>query len=184
MSNVAIPGLRIRGEKVGFRPLEEGDAERCYIWFNDGEILRFINDQFPKTHTFELEWLKKYGVSRDDVTMSLLELVSGKHIGNGGLHQIDWQNRCATMGLVIGDKEAQNKGYGTEAEKLLMEFGFMVLNLERIQASVIGNNPRSRKVAERVGFKLEGARRRRYYREGEWYDENLFGILKTEWLAM
>lgn len=179
-----IPGLRIRGKRIGFRPLEEGDAKRCYCWFNDGEILRFVIDQFPKTMTYETEWLKQDRSSHDDVTMALVVLDDGQHIGNGGLHRIDWHNRCATMGLVIGDKDAQNKGYGTEAETLLMEFGFQVLGLDRIQASVITNNPRSRKVAERVGFRYEGARRRRYFRDGEWFDEEVFGILREEWLSL
>ncbi len=179
----AIPGLYLRGSLVGLRPVEEGDLDRCYVWLNDWDVIRFTSSWMPKTIGAERAWLTKDRSHNDDFSFAVVRLSDGLHVGNGGIHQVDWQGRCATMGLIIGDRTAQDRGLGRETEALLLRFAFMRLNLHRVQASVYSNNPRSRHVAELVGLRHEGTRRQRIFRDGKYYDEDVFGILRSEWDA-
>ena len=177
-----IPGLYLRGTRVGFRPLELDDLERCYTWLNDWEILRYVSHMLPKSREQERAWLARER-GNDDFPLALVLLEDGTHIGNGGIHAVDWANRHGTAGLIIGAKGAQNHGYGREAEELLLDFAFRRLNLNRVEAEVHSDNPRSLKVAERVGMVIEGRRRERLLRNGAFVDDHIVGMLASEWFA-
>lgn len=61
-------------------------------------------------------------------------------IGNCGLDKVDHISRKATIGIFIGDKDNRGKGYGSEALKLLLDFGFKYLNLNNIDLQVVDFN--------------------------------------------
>ena len=104
-----------------------------------------------------------------------------RHIGNCGLEGTDPTNRNACFGIFIGEPDARCQGYGTEATKLLLEYGFQELNLHRIYLTVFSFNDRARRSYEKAGFVLEGTRREDYYRHGRYHGTHVMGILKSEW---
>ncbi|MEK7160688.1 MAG: GNAT family protein, partial [Patescibacteria group bacterium] len=78
-------------------------------------------------------------------------------------------------------KRYQECGYGTEAAKLMLDFGFNQLNLHRIDSSALDFNKRSINMHLKLGFKKEGCRRQKIFKNGLYHDEVLFGLLREEW---
>jgi RimJ/RimL family protein N-acetyltransferase len=99
------------------------------------------------------------------------------------LHEIDHVNGSAGLGIMIGDPADTNQGYGSDALRALIAFGFGELRLERIWLDVYDFNVRARHVYERVGFVEEGVLRHALYRDGEFHDDHRMAILREEWAA-
>ncbi len=60
-----------------------------------------------------------------------------------GIHRINWKDRTATTGAVIGEKAYWDKGYGSEAKMLVLDYAFNMLNLRKICSQVLAFNKRS-----------------------------------------
>lgn len=73
-------------------------------------------------------------------------------------------------------------GYGTEAAKSLLSFGFENLKLNKIFAKSFTNNPGSWRIMEKIGLKYEGTLKQHVIRFGEYYDVICYGLLKEEYL--
>nr|WP_206076217.1 GNAT family protein [Marinitoga lauensis] len=74
-----------------------------------------------------------------------------------------------------------NNGYGTEAMKLLVNFIFDEMNINKVKLHVFSFNKRAIRSYEKVGFKVEGVLREQIFREGKYHDEIIMGILRREW---
>jgi RimJ/RimL family protein N-acetyltransferase len=82
---------------------------------------------------------------------------------------------------MIGEVSRQNRGYGTEAVRLLVRYGFEILNLNRIGLSVFANNLRAIRTYQKAGFVHEGCLRQARFHGGRYEDEYRFAILREEW---
>ena len=102
-------------------------------------------------------------------------------IGNTAFHAVHTKDRNAGFGILIGDKTEWDRGYGTEATALMVEYGFRTLNLNRIWLHVYEYNARGQRAYEKVGFRVEGTLRKHCYREGTYWDVIVMGILREEW---
>jgi RimJ/RimL family protein N-acetyltransferase len=173
----------LKGEKITLRPIKMEDINLFLKWVNDPEIIQYLTMYLPMTEIAERKWVEDASiVSRNTEVHFSIELNSvEKTIGNCGLHKINWHDRDCEMGTVIGEKSFWGKGYGTEVVKLLINYGFGELNMNRISAGVYGFNERSRKSAEKNGFKQEGIVRKAVYKKGHYHDKILLGILREEW---
>jgi RimJ/RimL family protein N-acetyltransferase len=89
----------------------------------------------------------------------------------------------AWLYIVIHERDYLSKGYGTDAMKLIMQYGFLELNLRRITLGLHGYNERAFKTYEKVGFKLEGRMRGEVIKDGVRHDDLYMGILREEWEA-
>ena len=108
----------------------------------------------------------------------------GRHIG--------WVNIYRTMtvdvhmteaGIIIVEDELWNQGLGTEAFGLWVDYVFEAHNLARLGAATWSGNPRMVRVAEKLGFKVEGRIRNGCEVKGRFYDRIKLGILRSEWEA-
>jgi RimJ/RimL family protein N-acetyltransferase len=100
-------------------------------------------------------------------------------LGTVGLHQINWQNRTAILGILIGVKSRWGQGVGTEAEKLIVNHAFNI-GLRKIIAHVFHPNIAPAKALMKNGFKQEGCLKKQRYKNGEWVDELIFSLFKEE----
>lgn len=96
------------------------------------------------------------------------------------LSGISQRHGCAELGLWVG-REHWGRGIGTRAVAMMLEFGFLDLQLYRIYASAFAANAASRRVLEKCGFRLEGVLREAVVREGARQDYLNFGLLRPEW---
>ena len=100
----------LKGVKTNLRPVQTSDISLLTKWVNDPEIRRYISNIFPITEESERDWhLSLKNKSNTDVV--LIIVANKKPIGVMGLHKIDWQNRIATTGAMIGEKKYRGKGY-------------------------------------------------------------------------
>jgi len=102
-------------------------------------------------------------------------------IGSVGLSDVKANDHNASFGIDIGEKECWGKGYGTEAARLILKYGFEQLNLHRIYSEVWSFNERSLRMHLKVGFKEEGRQREAVYKNGTYHGIVMFGMLKDEW---
>jgi len=171
----------IDGERLYLRPLEESDLDLCMRWINDSEILQFLGRRHPMGRVQEKEWLASQYKSESHLNLAIVLKDGDRHIGNCGFNDIDFINRSAVFGILIGEKDAWHQGYGPEAAKLVLSHGFEQLGLHRIELDVFSLNERAQKAYEKVGFTLEGTKRDSYFRNGQFHDTHVMSILESEW---
>ena len=173
----------LKGKRVALRPLrKETDLENCVRWMNNEEIRRFITVYLPVNFRSEEEWFEKLAKDKENIVLAI-ETSEGKFIGIMGLHRINWKDRTATTGAIIGDKEYWGKGYGTEAKMLLLDYVFNTLNLRKIGSMVIAYNKRSLAYSLHCGYKIEGVLKKQIFKEGRYWDEIILGVFKNDWLS-
>jgi RimJ/RimL family protein N-acetyltransferase len=162
-------------------------AEHFSRWWHDSEYMRlldleparlFSSKATQKWVEEELEkdppgmWLFGIRTLTDDALIGFVDIDNPSPHGN------------AFVGIGLGEREFWGKGYGTEAMKLILRFGFCELNLHRVSLSVFEYNQRAIKSYEKAGFRLEGRERESILRDGRRYDVFYMGILREEWLKM
>ena len=173
------------GKNVLLRPIEkEFDIDLFLCWFNDAEVIRGLSIPLPVTREREIEWIKTTNLSTSNIVLAI-ELQRNARskitIGVCGLHNINPKDRNAVFGITIGAKEHWGKGYGTEAAKLMIAYGFDYLNLHRISSSVIDSNESSIRMHDKLGFTKEGRRKEVFFKNGQYQDEITFGIVRSDW---
>ena len=173
------------GELVTLAPLRREDIPTYTRWFQDYEVQRLLMPEVlvPFTSETEESWYESASRQTNGYTFGIRTLADDKLIGNCSLFEISLKNRSATFGIVLGEKDYWGKGYGTEATRLTMRFGFDELNLNRIQLEVYDFNPRARRAYEKAGFCHEGIRRQALFREGQYWDIEIMAILRDDWRA-
>ena len=113
--------------------------------------------------------------------LALEVLADGRYIGNIGLYEIDWKNRKAEYGILIGDKSAWGKGYGFDSSTDLLAYAFRELNLHRIFLRVLAYHERAIRLYEKIGFREEGRLRQDIFRSGAYRDTIIMGMLASEY---
>ena len=175
----------LKGERITLGSVKREYIDAYLKWFNDPEIIQYLSMFRPMTRMMEEDWIENLKNRDDTIAFAILitdENVGEKLIGNCGLHRIDWKNRVAEVGITIGEKEYQGKGYGTEAMEVLLEYGFKTVNLNRIQLRVYEFNSRAIKSYNKIGFVEEGRMRQGIFIKGKYHDIIFMSILQEEWL--
>ena len=163
--------------------IKEQDFQVILEWFDDYEFLTYFDmlPAVPQTKIQVNEMLDYFLKSKDKVIFAIRHKISNKIIGITGLDNIQWNNGAATLFIGIGDKEHTGKGFGKEALKMLIDFGFYEFNLHRIQLNVIAYNEKAIRLYEGLGFVKEGVYREFLNRGGKRVDLYLYGLLCHQW---
>jgi len=170
------------GSKTVLRPITANDAEAMFASLSDKESMRLTGTQ----ESFTFEQVQRFcariekAEDRADYAITLKD--SSDYLGEAVLNDIDWRNRSANYRIALASERLFGKGYGTEATRLIIEYGIRTLQLHRIELEVYDFNPRARHVYEKAGFKFEGVRRDVLWWEGEYHDSILMSILDHEYL--
>ncbi len=172
----------ISGKKTRIRALEKGDRDRLTAWRNDWEIQeQLIGWHWPTSHTNEEDWL--HAIRNDQVNKRFaIEADDGRHIGNIGVYDIDWINRQCGFGLFIGDKNYRGQGYANDASHSLLNFTFSEIGMNRVWVYILDTNIPSQKHFERLGFIREGKLREHNFRNNQFVDVIIMGLLKSDFL--
>ncbi len=176
----------IYGKHLRLRGVERTDIPQFYEWLNDPEVTEGLSLYLPMSMTDEEKWFERISQTNQDEKPLSIELKDGdawRLIGNSGIFNLEWPNRSAEFGIFIGDKSLWNKGYGTEAVKLILKHGFETLNLNRMYLRVYSTNPRAKRSYEKAGFVTEGTLREAVYRHGKYADIHIMSVLRSEWHA-
>lgn len=174
---------KLVGDRIYLSPRGASDEEieKFTDWMNDFQTTDFIG-RSGQVVTFigEKEWLENSTKNVQNRSFSIIELNHNKLIGTISLENFHWIDRSAVLGIFIGDKDFRNNGYGTEAIKLLLEYGFKYLNLHSIRLDLLSINERAHKCYLKCGFKDTGCSREAIYVNGKYYDRLHMDILENE----
>lgn len=170
----------LEGKRIYLRPVEKEDLDIIYASFWNEEARRLTGTQTVCNREKIRSWLE--AVSMDDSRMDLIICLheSNELIGEIAMMEIDHQNQNAIVRISIFEKDNWGKGYGTEAMSLLLDFGFNVVNLHRVELEVFAFNPRAKKSYEKLGFQQEGIIRDKLFYDGQFHDAILMGVLRKE----
>jgi len=169
----------LQGKKVRLRAPERMDIPTFVKWFNDPEVTEFLLRSPPMGMEEEERWFEN--LIQQEGKVFCIETLEGKLVGNLGIIHIEWRDRKADIGIVIGEKEYWNKGFGTEAIALLLRYMFEELNLERIWLYCDATNTRAQRSYEKCGFKREGVFRHNRFKSETYTDDVVMSILREEW---
>lgn len=174
----------LEGERIYLRPVGQEDAEGYFRMLFNPEMRRLTGTR----QAFTLEGIRRYidGKTGDASTVLLLIALrdSDEVIGDIALQDIDPTNRNANIRIAIDSEEHLGKGFGPESMRLLLEYGFGILNLHRIELQVFGYNVRAIKAYEKVGFKREGVQRDALYYNHRYHDSVVMSMLEDEFRAL
>jgi len=174
----------LTGEKVKVRNLSRQDIPLLVKWKNDPEIADLVRGG-PINTTFEMECRRfEKSLSEYDTMRMIIETLSRKPIGFISLGEIDRENRKAEVGMLIGEKEFWDQGYGTDSLITLLDYLFREKCLNRVGLEVFEYNTRAKKAYEKIGFTVEGLQRKGLFRKNAFYDVYLMGILREDFEAV
>ena len=175
------------GEKVKLVSFEaDRDSKLFTAWRNNSEYLRLMDGDICRQYSIEKmkKWIEEGELSDKFAFFIIKTKEDDKVIGEIGLSDFQGKHINAFVGISIGEPENWGKGYGTDAMKAILRYGFCMLNLNHISLTVFEYNPRGVRSYEKAGFKLEGVQRQFLNRDGRRWDMYRMGILKSEWDEM
>ncbi len=179
------------GKKVVLRGALPTDLEIYLKWMKEGEWLRydapwdnmseFASPAVAKER-FTKRFLNDSSLPRQKAIICLKE-DQNKPLG--------WMNRYGDkrfpdawlIGIDICEDDYMNRGFGTEAFRLWIDYLFSNSDIHRIGFATYSFNPRMIRVGEKLGFVHEGTDREVIYWQSEWLDRLHFGLLRREWEA-
>ena len=170
---------KIVGERIYLSPRNVQDVEKFTEWLNDFETTDYIG-RSHESPTIEAEKLYLEERINEGNVFVIIHNETDKLIGTIGLHEINHFKRTATLGIFIGDKLYRGKGYGTEAIKLILDYGFNYLNLNNIKLDLLEFNERALACYKKCGFKEYGRRKQSKFINGKYYDTVEMEILAKE----
>lgn len=175
----------IIGNRVRLRAINKDDLPAFVGWLNDPDVSRNISIYDTQSLEQEEKWFQdslNHPAEEQPLAVEVQDQDNWKLVGDVGFWNYDQHERSAEIGIFIGDKTAWDKGFGTETMQLMINYGFAMLNFNRIYLQVFESNPRGMRCYEKAGFKLEGRLRQAHYLDGAYIDVLLMSILKDEWL--
>ena len=139
----------------------------------------FINQNLL-TEEIHQNWLEENVFSGKAHQFIIVEKFSNRDIGSVYLKDIDLLHQKAEFGIFIGEAEFLGKGLGTEATKMIIEYGFDSLHLNKIYLRVISENIQAINSYIHAGFHLEGILQKDVFSNGKYNDIILMAKLSKE----
>ncbi|MFD1720677.1 GNAT family N-acetyltransferase [Amnibacterium endophyticum] len=170
------------GDRVRLRALRDDDLPLLDAWWEDPEqqALQQLAVR-PRPAGSNAETHRRWSANADASAAGFsVETHDGLLVGHMALWGAKLPERDAHLGALIGAGH-QGRGYGTEAVRLMVRYGFLAMGLNRIQLETFSFNDRARRAYARAGFVEEGVRREAVWIDGGFADEVIMSILRREW---
>jgi len=167
----------ITGQKVVLRDKKLSDARNDYKWKKDPELAHL--DAAPRLASSFAQFLLSYStdlhLARSTSHQFAIETTDGKYIGNCGFYDISYIRGEAELGIMIGDRDYWDKGYGTDVVNTLVDYIFRETKLNRIYLKTLTGNFRAHRCFEKCGFSQYA----KWERDG--YNFVLMEINRSQW---
>ncbi|SCX94277.1 Protein N-acetyltransferase, RimJ/RimL family [Nonlabens sp. Hel1_33_55] len=175
--------------KIGFRAFEVADSTFINALRNLEDYENSIggNKRFVSKER-EQKWVEDliFNDYQDRIYMAIYEAgdEARQIIGYTSISDIDHVNKsCFWSGIKI-HPDFSGKGYGTQTALLILKYVFQELNMERCTGECLENHPAVKKMLEKVGYSVEGLKRHSLFKSGEYQNQFLFSILKSEFIQV
>lgn len=179
----------IQGKKVVIRPVQLGDEEILFKWWNDEKLMAHATYVYGSLQSKEaIRGSIENQVNNPEIYPSSKRFIILKKDGMipiGEMNYCDWdrRNQKSEFGIKICEIDEQGKGYGKDALVHFIDFMFKFLNLHKIELTTMKDNKRAQSLYEALGFKVIGIVRDGIFdsRMGEFSDVVYMDLLKSEW---
>lgn len=175
----------LAGDRVRLRPLSEADLPDLETWWAEPTLAVLQQDVVrPRPSGSVVDQFRLWSAndSYGSAGFCVTRRDDGALLGHVTLFGADVKNRAATLAIVLGPDHT-GQGFGTEAVRVMVRYGFSEMGLHRIGLQTYGFNDRAIAVYGKVGFREEGRRREAVFHDGAFYDEVQMGLLEREWRA-
>lgn len=144
--------MDIVGDRIYLRKMRIEDTDQVVAWRNAPHVMEQFIYRTPLTRETHLEWIKTKVETGAVQQFIICIRENDRGIGSFYFRDIDREKRTAELGIFIGEQDALGKGYGTEAVRLGVLYGFQSLELERIILRVFQSNEKAIRNYEANGF--------------------------------
>ncbi len=170
-------------ERFILRNMSEKDTPFIFRQFSDPQVTEYLMDEPPVADMSEAKAIVDYYLDAEGKNHNRWILVrksDQRSIGTCGFHKYDPSHLRAEIGYDLA-ADCWGQGYMSEVLPVVIEHGFMRLNLHRIDAIVYVGNQRSIGVLKKMGFQQEGILREYYYLNDTFHDHMFLGLLRRDW---
>ena len=177
--------MHILGKRTILRAIEETDLDRFNEWGNDPELWRMLGgSHFPVSKVSTRAWFDRFHGDQWNLRLAVTTSEYGL-VGLANLLELDWKNRHAFHGMMLGSAAVRGQGIGLDTVMAIMRYAFDELGLNRLDGSMIEYNTASvRLYCGHCGWKEEGRQRGWYYREGRYWDKIMVGITREDYAEL
>lgn len=170
----------LKGNKVILRPFKTSDIEQISECLKDYEVIKFTGSD----STFDLEvvtnWYKTRNEKSDRLDLAIVDTLSNEVVGEVVVNEYDEVKHSMNYRILIG-QNGRNRGLGTEATSLLVDYIFENTDLNQLTLGVYAFNQRGKSVYEKVGFTLESIDKDDLEFEGEKIDLYNMVLTRKSW---
>lgn len=177
------PIINILGQRIALGPHRRDLVPTYLRWINDFPTLRTLGGVPPRPTTLEQEFAWYDNPGNNEVRFTIYDVTDWRPIGTTGLIEIDYRNRVATFGIMVGEIDARGKGFGTEATALTLDYAFTALGLNNVLLTLAEFNSAGKRVYEKVGFRECGRRRQCRWMAGKLWDTIYMDCLASEFTS-
>ena len=174
------PSREIIGKTIILRAQRSDDAKYYAHWFNDPKVMFRCGFTAATDEEKEKQAIIRHNDSEDGVWYTITD-PEGNIIGETGLLRMWPEWHCTDLSIIIPDPAVQNKGYGTEAIRIMLDMAFDQYDMNRVAIGVVGQNTNALAFYKKIGFRQEGIQEQGYYYNGEYSDFVMMRILRKEW---
>ena len=171
----------MQGTLVRLRSYEKSDAEALYRWFSDEEVTRWLGPPHFPSRAQQEKFIDLAAAGSDDAKYFAIETLDGKLVGDTGIRNIDWKSRKAEFFITIGEKQLWDKGFSTDALRIVIRLAFDKMNLNRLWLTALADNSRAVRCYEKCGFVREGLLRQESFVDGKYHDVHIMALLREDY---
>ncbi|WP_432205619.1 GNAT family N-acetyltransferase (plasmid) [Cetobacterium somerae] len=171
-----------KGKKIRLRAYKSNEVERVLELIEEDGLRDTLSVTaiFPQSYEAQKNFMDKNSISNGELFNFAIESLETKeYVGGCGINNLDRKNSVATVGIWIG-KKYQNKGFGSDALRVLCKFIFDEMNVHKVKLHYFEFNKNAKICYESVGFKEEGINRKELFRYGKYYDTLNMGLFRDE----
>lgn len=164
---------------LAIRPAEVSDAAAMVEAMRVQDLQNFLFFEQEVTVERQTAYLEKILVSPHNKLFVIL--YQGRIVGTCGLHEIDWQNKNARLGIMIFSTEFRGRSLGSGALRLLIKHGFRAMGMYKLYLKVFAENTGSCTKYAHLGLQFEARLRRQYLLRGEYHDMVVMSVFDQDW---
>lgn len=176
----------LTGSRIQLRPFNDQAIEAMLQILQEPEVLVKTGSVSSSDQKQDLDqeavraWYSRRNNKKNRLDLAIYIPETDQYVGEVVFNEYDARNKSVNYRIAIG-QGGRNRGYGTEATKLMVDYGFEQLGLNRIELEVLDFNARARHVYTSCGFVAEGRRRQAYLLDGQYHDAVLKSVLRSDW---
>lgn len=171
-------------EMLNFIPLDERHAFNVCKWSNDPDLKKMMM-RVADNVTLEnrIAWIKNLKNDTSKIVFAMHDKETDFHIGNVALASINYSNHHAESSILIGDVSLRKKGFGSCANKFILNYAFNMLHMNKVYVHIREDNYPSIKLYKKFSFSVDGVLKEHFCEDNRYIDVLIMSLLKRDWDA-